>query len=106
MGSKLQRVKGKLTTTPILALPVAEKDFVVYSDASRNSLWCVLMQRGQVIAYASRQLKNYKQNYPTHDLKLAAVAFALKLLRYYLYGERYKVYTDHKSLNTYSLRKS
>ncbi|GLT69309.1 hypothetical protein SLA2020_414680 [Shorea laevis] len=32
------------------------------------------MQNGKVIAYASRQLKDYKQNYPTHDLELAAVS--------------------------------
>ena len=56
------------------------------------------MQRDRVIAYASRQLKPYEENYPTHDLELAAVVFALKILRHYLYGVRYEVYTDHKSL--------
>ncbi|XP_060217135.1 uncharacterized protein LOC132644561 [Lycium barbarum] len=50
-------------------------------------LGCVLMQRGKVIAYASRQLKNHEKNYSTHDLELAAVVFALKLWRHYLYGE-------------------
>nr|GEY70768.1 hypothetical protein [Tanacetum cinerariifolium] len=49
------------------------KDMVVYSDASYSDLWCVLMQRGKVIAYASRQLKNHEENYPTHDLEFAAV---------------------------------
>ena len=49
-------------------------------------------------AYASQQLKNYEQNYPTHDLELAAVVFALKIWRHYLYGERCEIYTDHKSL--------
>nr|CAD1821754.1 unnamed protein product [Ananas comosus var. bracteatus] len=68
------------------------------SDASFNGLGCVLMQDGKVIAYASHQLKDYERNYPTHDLELAAVVFALKLWRHYLYGERCEVYTDHKSL--------
>ncbi|GKA02768.1 putative reverse transcriptase domain-containing protein [Tanacetum coccineum] len=62
-------------------------DFQIYSDASKKGLGCVLMQHGKVIAYASRQLKPYEVNYPTHDLELAAVVFALKIWRHYLYGE-------------------
>ncbi|PKU84042.1 hypothetical protein MA16_Dca010326 [Dendrobium catenatum] len=56
------------------------------------------MQNGRVIAYASRQLKNHERNYPTHDLELAAVVFALKIWRHYLYGVRCEVFTDHQSL--------
>src|SRR5262245_62092936 len=52
----------------------------------------------KVIAYASRQLKPYEQNYPTHDLELAAVVFALKVWRHYLYGEQCEIFTDHQSL--------
>ena len=51
-----------------------------------------------MIAYASRQLKKHEQNYPTHDLEMAAVVFALKIWRYYLYGVTCEIYTDHKSL--------
>ena len=60
--------------------------FVVYCDASRVGLGCVFMQHGKVIAYASRQLKVYAKNYPTRDLEIAAVVFALKIWRHYLYG--------------------
>ena len=56
------------------------------------------MQNGKVVAYASRQLKPHEQNYPTHDLELAAVVFALKIWRHYLYGEKYRIFTYHKSL--------
>ncbi|KAI3690326.1 hypothetical protein L2E82_48306 [Cichorium intybus] len=56
------------------------------------------MQRGRVIAYASRQLKPHEANYPTHDLELGAVAFALKIWRHYLSGVKCTIYTDHKSL--------
>ena len=70
----------------------------MYSDASRIGLGCVLMQDGKVVAYASRQLKLHEQNYPTHDLELAAVVFALKIWRHYLYGEKCRIFTDHKSL--------
>ncbi|CAN4084779.1 unnamed protein product [Withania somnifera] len=56
------------------------------------------MRRGQVIAYASRRLKVHEHNYPTHDLELAAVVFALKIWRHYLYGVKCEIFTDHRSL--------
>ncbi|GJV29059.1 putative reverse transcriptase domain-containing protein [Tanacetum coccineum] len=56
------------------------------------------MQRGKVIAYASRQLKIHEKNYTTHDLELGAVVFALKIWRHHLYGMKSVIYTDHKSL--------
>ncbi len=56
------------------------------------------MKQDRGISYVSRQLKDYERNYPTHDLKLAAVVFALKLWRHYLYGAHCDVFTDHQSL--------
>ena len=50
------------------------------------------------MAYASRQLKPYEQNYPTHDLELVVVIFALNIWRPFLFGETFEIYTDHKSL--------
>ena len=93
-----QTLKVKLTTTPVLVLPDTDKDFVVYCDASLQGLGCVLMQEGHVVAYASRQLKPHEQNYPTHDLELAAVVHALKQWRPYLLGNRCEIYSDHQSL--------
>ena len=93
-----QQLKDCLSSAPVLALPSSGGGYVVYCDASRVGLGCVLMQQGKVIAYASRQLKKHEQNYPTHDLEMAAVIFALKIWRHYLYGETCKIYTDHKSL--------
>ena len=76
-----QSLKTLLTTAPILTLPVEGKDFIVYCDASYSGLGAVLMQERNVIVYASRQLKVHERNYPTHDLELAAVVFALKQWR-------------------------
>ena len=70
----------------------------IYCDASRVGWSCVLMQGGKVISYVSRQLKVHEKNYPTHDLELAAMVFALKLWRHYLCGVNVDVFTDHKSL--------
>ncbi|KAJ9546714.1 hypothetical protein OSB04_019257 [Centaurea solstitialis] len=88
----------KLCKAPVLTLPEGIEDMTVYCDASYHGLACVLMQRRKVIAYASRQLKTHEANYPTHNLELAAVVFALKLWRHYLYGVKCTIYTNHKSL--------
>ncbi|GKA05362.1 putative reverse transcriptase domain-containing protein [Tanacetum coccineum] len=79
-------------------LPEGSENFVVYCDASHKGLGAVLMQKEKVIAYASRQLKVHEKNYTTHDLKLSAVVFALKMWRHYLFGTKYVVFTDYKSL--------
>jgi hypothetical protein len=96
--TSFQELKKRLTCTPIFTLPFRSGSFIIYSDASKNSLGYVLMQSGTVIAYASRQLKPYEQNHPTHDLKLAAVVFALKIWRHYLYRKPCEVFTDHQNL--------
>ncbi|GJZ62653.1 putative reverse transcriptase domain-containing protein [Tanacetum coccineum] len=74
-----QTLKDRLCNAPVLALLDGPKDFMVYCDASGIGLGCVLMQRGKVIAYASRQLKIHEKNYTTYDLELGAVMFALKI---------------------------
>ncbi|WMV41149.1 hypothetical protein MTR67_034534 [Solanum verrucosum] len=93
-----QELWNKLTSTPVLVLPEGTEGYAVYCDASGVGLGCVLMQHGKVIAYGSRQLRPHEKNYPTHDLGLAAVVFALKIWRHYLYGVHVDIYTDHKSL--------
>ncbi|KAI3754885.1 hypothetical protein L1987_54677 [Smallanthus sonchifolius] len=97
-NNAFEELKAQLTQAPVLALPEGNEDLVVYSDASGQGLGCVLMQRGKVIAYASRQLKIHEVNYPTHDLELAAVVFTLKIWRHYLYGVKCTIYSNHKSL--------
>ncbi|KAL8155572.1 hypothetical protein AgCh_000818 [Apium graveolens] len=93
-----QEVKRRLVSALVLALPDGKGEFVIYSDISLKGLGRVLMQHDKVIAYASRQLKEYEDRYPTHYLELAAIVFALKIWRHYLYGEKCEICTDHKSL--------
>ncbi|GJT52866.1 retrotransposon protein, putative, ty3-gypsy subclass [Tanacetum coccineum] len=69
---ELGELKQRLVSSPILTLPSGSGGFQIYSDVLEG-IGCVLMQHGKVIAYASRQLKPYEVNYPTHDLELAAV---------------------------------
>ncbi|XP_004516866.1 uncharacterized protein [Cicer arietinum] len=82
------------------------KDFSkIASSLTRVCLGCIPMQKGKVIAYASRQLKRHEVNYPTHDLEMAVVIFVVKIWRHYLYGETCKIYTIHKSLKWMELLK-
>jgi len=93
-----QELKRRLTSTPILVIPDVRKPFEVYCDASHLGLGCVLIQEKKAVAYASRQLKVHERNYPTHDLELAAIVFALKIWRHYLYGAQFRVFSKNKSL--------
>ena len=93
-----QELKRRLTSTPILIVSDRGQGYTVYCDASKAELGCVLMESGRVVAYGSCQLKNHEQNYPTHDMELAAIVFALKIWRHYLYDKEFEVYSDHKSL--------
>ena len=91
-------LKDMLTSAPIPVLLEADQSYVVYTDASITGLGCVLTQHGKVIAYASRQLRKHEGKYPTHDIEMAVVVFALKIWRSYLYGAKVQILTDHKSL--------
>jgi ribonuclease HI len=96
--TSFKELKKRLTSAPVLILPDLIKKFAIYCDTSCRGLGCVLMQEGQVVCYASRQLRKHEENYPTHDLELAAVVHALKIWRHYLIGHRCEIYSDHKSL--------
>ena len=79
MRGGIPGVEDEAYFSPYLDSPGQRTGVQVYCDASRAGLGCVLMQSGRVVSYGSRQLKNHEQNYPTHDIELAAVVFALKI---------------------------
>ena len=93
-----QEWKRRLTSAPILIVPERGQRYTVYCDALKDVLGYVLMQFGRLVAYGSWQLENHERNYPTHDMELAAIVFALKIWRHYLYDEQLEVFSDHKSL--------
>jgi hypothetical protein len=96
--ASFEELKKRLTIAHVLIMPYIHKGFDVYCDASRQGLGCVLMQEVKAVAYASRQLRKHEQNYPTHDLELAAVVHVLKIWRHYIIGNKCQIFTDHKSL--------
>ena len=98
-------LKHRLASALVMSLPRARKGFVVYCDAFRVGLACVVMQHGKVISYVSRQLKVHTKNYPSNDLNLEVVVFALKIWRHYPYGILVDVYRHHKAFSMYSLKR-
>ena len=86
--ASFEKLRAFLIKAPVLTQPTYDKEYVIFSDASINGLGCFLMQEGKVVAYTLRKLKSHEKNYPTHDLELAAIVFALKIWRHYLYGEK------------------
>jgi hypothetical protein len=80
-------------------MPIMEKPFLIFYDASGQGLGCVLMQDDSMVAYDSQQLRKHEEHYPTPDLELAVVVRDLKIWRYYLMEKRCELYTDHKRLN-------
>ena len=98
-----EKLKEKLTTTPVLIFPDFEKEFVLYTDASGYALGAVLSQKGKdekehVIAYASKSLTKAEQNYSTTELECYAVIWGIEKFHHYLAGRKFKVVTDHYAL--------
>lgn len=91
-------LKEKLTTAPILKVPDPHGQFVVVTDALGEGLGGVLIQNDQVIAYKSKKLKNYEQNYALHDLELAAIVHTLQMWRHYHMRKPFELRSDHQGL--------
>ncbi|RDX84812.1 Retrovirus-related Pol polyprotein, partial [Mucuna pruriens] len=83
-------LKKRLISAIVLVLPNPREPFVVYCDASKMSIGGMLMQRGKVVTYASRQLNTHERNYPIHNQKLTTLVFVLNIWRHYLYGAKFE----------------
>ncbi|RVW59177.1 Transposon Tf2-2 polyprotein [Vitis vinifera] len=95
MYLRLEVSWGWLDIIGVLTAPISGELFTIYCDASTVGLGVCYCSKARWYL-CSRQLKQHERNYPTHDLELAAVVFALKTWRHYLYGEKFEVYSDHK----------
>ena len=105
LETTFQLLKQGLCEAPILALPEGNDDFVVYYDASRQGLGCVLMNKD--FTYASRQLKVHERDHTTPDLVLGTVIFVLKIWRHYLYGTKCTICLRiTKASNTFLIRRT
>jgi hypothetical protein len=98
-----ETLRNALITPPILAFPNFDREFIIATDASKYGVGCILKQkddqgRERVIAYASKLLKGPEQTYPVTERECLALRYATQVFRPYLYGKKFRVVTDHRSL--------
>jgi hypothetical protein len=96
-------LKKKLTSYPILRQPDWTKEFILFCDASGSALGAILSQKDDkdqeyVVSYASRLLKGAEIHYGITEKECLAVIWATKLFRIYIYGQTFKIITDHSAL--------
>lgn len=104
------KIRNILETKVLLQFPDFDKELFVGTDASKYGIGAVLYQLNndgskRYIRFASRALSSSERNYGAPQRELLAVLFALRSFHVYLFGHKFKVYTDHKSL-TYMLKKT
>jgi site-specific DNA-cytosine methylase len=98
-----QELKAILKTQPVLRMPDHSKPFILYTDWSAAGLGAVLAQIDDggfeyVIAYASRSNNRAEGNYSSYHGELLAAVWAITHFRYYLYGKKFQLITDHQPL--------
>lgn len=100
-----EKCKKLLTTEPVLAHPDFDRDFILYTDASRTAISGILTQADPLdetllhpIYYGSRTLSQTERGYDVYELEFLAIVYFIKYFRYYLLGSHFKVYTDHQAL--------
>lgn len=95
-------LKKAIAAGPVLVLPDPKLPFVVHTDASGFAVGAVLQQdQGnglQPIAFLSKKMLPAETRYPVHEQELLAIINALGTWRHYLYGAKFVIRTDHKSL--------
>ena len=93
-----QKIKNKLTTAPVLALPNFAIPFELHSNASKTGTGAVLSQHGKPIAFFSEKIAGSRGRYSTYDVELYAVVQAVKHWRHYLFHREFVLFTDHDAL--------
>lgn len=95
-------MKELITSENILTYPDFEKIFLITTDASNVALGAVLSQgeigKDKPICFASRTLNKAEENYSASEKEMLAIIWALKVFRNYIYGQKFKIITDHQPL--------
>ena len=91
-------MKNALISAPVLRFPNFKEQFTLTTDASNQGLGAVLSQNGHPCSFISRTLNKDEERYSTSEKELLAIVWAMKRLRHYLLGKKFKIQTDHRSL--------
>lgn len=89
--STFEQLKLALTTAPVLSLPDFSQQFVIETDACDAGVGAVLLQKGHPIAFMSKGLSTYENEY-------MAMLLAVEQWRTYLQHVEFLILTDHNSL--------
>ena len=92
------KLKEVMSTCPMLVLLDFTQSFVLECNASGEGVGTVLMQGGHPIAFKSRKLLPHERLYPIYDKEMLAIMHALAKFRQYLVGNRFRLRTNHNSL--------
>jgi hypothetical protein len=97
------QLKKALTCPPVLAFPDFEKPFILATDASLHGVGAILKQKDRnnqerVVGFASKVLSGAERNYSATERECYALRWAVGHYRPYLYGTKFTVVTDHRSL--------
>ena len=91
---------------PTLAIVDPNQTFEVEMDASDYAIGAPLFQIGRPITFERKKLDSAQRNYSVQEKELFAIIYALKKWRHYLYGSKFTVLTDHKSLQYFLSQKN
>lgn len=93
-----EKIKEKLTQTPVLRYYDLKKEVTIQCDASQDGLGAALLQEGQPVAYVSRALTSAESRYAQIEKELLAVVFSCEKFETYIFGREVTVDSDHKPL--------
>lgn len=99
-------LKGKLSSTPVLALPNFSITFEIAVDASSVGRGAVLSQNHHAIEYYSEKLSSPRKKWSTYEQELYYLIWDLKQWEHYLFGKEFILYTDHYSLKFHQTQKT
>lgn len=92
------RIKKVITRDVLLSYPNFSETFIIHTDASAEQLGSVISQNGKPIAFYSRKLNSAQKNYTTGERELLSIVETLKEFKNILFGQKIKIFTDHKNL--------
>ena len=92
-----------MITAPVLAYSHFSKDFTLETDASKIGLGAILSQyqddnKLDPVVFTSRSVSIAESNYAITNLETLAVVWSVTHFKYYLYGHKVTIITDHAAV--------
>ena len=106
LENSFNELKKLIMEAPTLAIPDPSLPYVVETNVNDFAVGDALFQNDRPIAFESKKLDSAQRNYLVQEKELFAIIYALKKWRHYLYGSKFTVLTDHKSLQHFLSQKS